>query len=75
MSICKIYAVYPDTGRKYETGSVLKHYDMNNWLLDKGKKNLRMNYMKEKKFIPYEYGMKRKRHGEEQQPHQIRKYR
>lgn len=38
MSICKIYAVYPDTGKKYETGSVLKHYDMNNWLLDKGKK-------------------------------------
>ena len=40
MSICKIYAVYPDTGKKYETGSVLKHYDMNNWLLDKGKKRI-----------------------------------
>lgn len=38
MSICKIYAVYPDTGKKYEMGNVLKHYDMNNWLLDKGKK-------------------------------------
>ena len=41
MSICKILAQnkeYPD--RRYEVGTVQKHYDMPNWLKENGQKQL-----------------------------------
>ena len=38
MTTCKIYAIQPGTGRKYESGSIQKHYEMNKWLLDRGNK-------------------------------------
>lgn len=33
MTTCKIYALSPDTGRKYESGSIQKYDEINNWLL------------------------------------------
>lgn len=39
MSICTIYTVSTDSDRKYESGSVKKHYEMNNWLNENGQKD------------------------------------
>lgn len=44
---CKIYTVLSDTVRKYYSCGIQKHYEMNNWLLERGKKEFTYEYPKE----------------------------